>query len=130
LLDRAAIVMMQPTHSLPHDNHMHVRISCPASMRGTCIELARNASHGKGRIAHKERRVLRTPGKHPGAPGKLDAALAHGNSATTAPPPAKTNPPPAAGAAAQEPFTIELPEGDEVDTDDAVDESGAPKMSD
>jgi penicillin-insensitive murein endopeptidase len=56
LLDRAAMVMMQPHHSLPHDDHIHVRISCPASMRGTCVELAKGAlgeSHHAGRVAKK-----------------------------------------------------------------------------
>jgi len=34
---RAAITMVQPHGSLPHDDHFHVRISCPAGMTG-CIE--------------------------------------------------------------------------------------------
>ncbi len=61
LLARAAVVLMQPTASLPHDDHIHVRISCPTTMRGSCIELAKNAPYGK-RLAHKGR-PLKTPGK-------------------------------------------------------------------
>jgi penicillin-insensitive murein endopeptidase len=34
---RAAMTMVQPHGSLPHDDHFHVRISCPAGMTG-CIE--------------------------------------------------------------------------------------------
>lgn len=35
--DRAAVTMLQPHGSLPHDDHFHVRISCPANMQG-CVE--------------------------------------------------------------------------------------------
>jgi penicillin-insensitive murein endopeptidase len=35
---RAAELMEQPRGSLPHDDHFHVRIACPAGMEG-CIEL-------------------------------------------------------------------------------------------
>jgi penicillin-insensitive murein endopeptidase len=55
---RAAVVMMQPTGGLPHDDHFHVRISCPASMRKTCVEYAKNAP-SKARLAKKGK-------KHPG----------------------------------------------------------------
>ena len=34
---RASEVMAQPRGSLPHDDHFHVRISCPAGMEG-CLE--------------------------------------------------------------------------------------------
>ena len=37
LRTQAAITMVQPHGSLPHDDHFHVRISCPAGMTG-CIE--------------------------------------------------------------------------------------------
>lgn len=46
---RAAIVLMQPTESLPHDDHMHVRISCPNDARDRCIELAKDAPMGAKR---------------------------------------------------------------------------------
>lgn len=47
LLDHAAVVMMQPTTSLPHDDHMHVRVSCPRGSHSACIELAKNAPLGQ-----------------------------------------------------------------------------------
>jgi penicillin-insensitive murein endopeptidase len=37
LQTRAALTMVQPHGSLPHDDHFHVRISCPPDMKG-CIE--------------------------------------------------------------------------------------------
>lgn len=43
LLTRAQLAMMQPTGAEPHDDHMHVRISCPRAEDGRCMELARNA---------------------------------------------------------------------------------------
>ena len=38
LRERAAAVMMQPRHALPHDDHFHVRISCPEEQQGVCVE--------------------------------------------------------------------------------------------
>ncbi|WP_437275545.1 penicillin-insensitive murein endopeptidase [Sorangium sp. So ce375] len=64
LIVRAQLAMMQPTGAEAHDDHMHVRISCPAAMRGSCIELAKNApSHARARVARarKTDRALRTP---------------------------------------------------------------------
>ncbi len=79
LWDRAAIVMMQPHNSLPHDDHIHVRISCPHDGHGTCIELAKNAPHGKMRVAHKGHagggHVIKTPVRAP-RPAKPPAASA------------------------------------------------------
>jgi penicillin-insensitive murein endopeptidase len=49
LRTRAAELMVQPRGSLPHDDHFHVRIGCPADSRG-CIELP-TATRGR-RIAH------------------------------------------------------------------------------
>jgi penicillin-insensitive murein endopeptidase len=65
LLHRAAVAMMQPSGSLPHDDHIHVRISCPRSITGAgeCVELAKNApsrlAKGRGRGAPA---ALVTPG--------------------------------------------------------------------
>ncbi|WP_438023114.1 penicillin-insensitive murein endopeptidase [Sorangium sp. So ce233] len=62
LLVRAQLAMMQPTGSEPHDDHMHVRISCPSAMRGTCIELAKNAPSFRTRArTAKAAKALRTP---------------------------------------------------------------------
>jgi penicillin-insensitive murein DD-endopeptidase len=49
---RASELMAQPHGSLPHDDHFHVRISCPAGM-DKCIEqpLARKRSRSHGALA-------------------------------------------------------------------------------
>lgn len=36
LVDRAAAAMISPKEADAHDDHFHVRIACPESMRGTC----------------------------------------------------------------------------------------------
>jgi penicillin-insensitive murein endopeptidase len=39
---KAALVMIQPSNALPHDDHFHVRIACPADqVREGCIDDAR-----------------------------------------------------------------------------------------
>jgi penicillin-insensitive murein endopeptidase len=38
LLTQAAAAMMSPAHAEAHDDHFHVRMSCPTSMRGPCVE--------------------------------------------------------------------------------------------
>jgi penicillin-insensitive murein endopeptidase len=40
LITRAAAAMMSPPEADVHDDHIHVRITCPESMRGVCIEEA------------------------------------------------------------------------------------------
>jgi penicillin-insensitive murein endopeptidase len=40
LIERAASAMMSPSDAEPHDDHMHVRIACPESMREVCVEEA------------------------------------------------------------------------------------------
>jgi penicillin-insensitive murein endopeptidase len=45
--DRAAELMLQPHHALPHDNHFHVRVACPKGEKD-CVD-----------YATKERKVLR-----------------------------------------------------------------------
>ncbi|MCK6588490.1 MAG: penicillin-insensitive murein endopeptidase, partial [Polyangiaceae bacterium] len=73
LLNRAAVVMMQPSGSLPHDDHIHVRISCPQSMAGECVEFAKNAP---SKVAKARRRgaPLLTPGGARSTRGKEKAA--------------------------------------------------------
>jgi penicillin-insensitive murein endopeptidase len=44
---KAAEVLAQPRGSLPHDDHFHVRIACPANQDGKCIEQPL-AHHGRG----------------------------------------------------------------------------------
>jgi penicillin-insensitive murein endopeptidase len=80
LQSRAAVTMVQPHGSLPHDDHFHVRISCPAGMTG-CIE--------NPALRHVARRApaSRAPAAHPTvAPS------------TRAPAPAPRTPPPRTAA--------------------------------
>ena len=157
ILDRAAIAMMQPSNALPHDDHFHVRISCPRSMRGTCIELAKETRRGS-RVAHRRRGgagrgVLKTPGSArapapaasrakgaaPAAQGvrsKLKETTLRGT---------KGNAELAAVASPDAPRAVDpleqasgqslVPDHDEADADaaevkDAIDDSGAPKITD
>lgn len=127
LLNRAQVVLMQPTASLPHDDHFHVRISCPATMHGSCVELAKNLPHGKTRIARHGRGPLHTPGK---------SGVAHGSAAghTKGGVGAK-HPPAAAGMTSTDPFADvgtepDDGEGDVLDADDAVDETGRSRIVD
>jgi penicillin-insensitive murein endopeptidase len=72
LYRRAAIALLQPTQPLPHDDHMHVRISCPRDARDHCVELSKNAPIGKAkvakRIARDRKKTVRTPPRSPAAP--------------------------------------------------------------
>jgi penicillin-insensitive murein endopeptidase len=47
LLTRAAAAMMSPADADLHDDHFHIRIACPESMRGTCFE--ESLPRGKGK---------------------------------------------------------------------------------
>ncbi len=79
LYDRAAVALMQPRDSLPHDDHIHLRITCPHELHSSSVELARSAPHGHARVAHKGHPMghgLRTPARVPPAPGKPPAASA------------------------------------------------------
>jgi penicillin-insensitive murein endopeptidase len=59
LLRRAAELMVQPHGVLPHDDHFHVRIGCPAGM-SACVELPTH-----NRLAH-------AGGHHHTAPARVD----------------------------------------------------------
>lgn len=123
---RAAVAMMQPTQSLAHDDHMHVRISCPSSMRGSCIELAKNAPSKAKRLAklrrNKHHVTLRTPDQkahvgraahaHAGSPNR--AASAAGGGVTV-------------HAVAQRDAEADA---DAAEVKDALDEGGAAKITD
>jgi penicillin-insensitive murein endopeptidase len=50
--NRAAELMVQPRGSLPHDDHFHVRIGCPAGMTG-CIEFPTVSRSRQRRLAHE-----------------------------------------------------------------------------
>jgi penicillin-insensitive murein endopeptidase len=63
---RAAELMAQPKGALPHDDHFHVRIACPAGM-DKCIEQPLARKHPHGALAHAH--GSRGPGKaHAAAP--------------------------------------------------------------
>ncbi|MGK4003115.1 penicillin-insensitive murein endopeptidase [Sorangium sp. So ce1036] len=77
LIVRAQLAMMQPTGGEPHDDHMHVRISCPRATRGRCIELAKNAPSSRtraqaARVASAGK--VATPRRTPGARARKPAA--------------------------------------------------------
>lgn len=74
---RAAITMVQPHGSLPHDDHFHVRISCPAGMAG-CIE---NPAAS---------RVARRPHASHAAASRSPAPAARTTAAAAPPPPRHT----------------------------------------
>jgi penicillin-insensitive murein endopeptidase len=74
LYNRAAVVMMQPSNALPHDNHFHVRISCPADMRKSCVEYPVGVF---ARKLNKAKPGLVTPHHKHGA----SQAVAHGTKA-------------------------------------------------
>jgi len=56
LRTRAAMTMVQPHGTLPHDDHFHVRIACPEGMHG-CVEnpIARRRPHARHAGAHGRR---------------------------------------------------------------------------
>ena len=68
LQNRAAAVLMEPRHVLPHDNHFHVRIACPEGQRGSCVEYAHRVRDEKKRTA-KGRPVVAKARKRGGTSG-------------------------------------------------------------
>ncbi len=99
LRDRAAVTMVQPHGSLPHDDHFHVRISCPPNMQG-CIENPTVAHVARPRRHAPVVRVA--PAAHPAAvhhaaviaptttPPMLNVDEGHATLTSEAPPPAMT----------------------------------------
>ncbi len=85
LVERAASVMMSPNDADLHDDHVHVRIACPESMREVCIEeaTAREAPVAMGetpkppaRAATLDEKPDEKPEASPAAPAAADAAAA------------------------------------------------------
>lgn len=72
LLTRAQLAMMQPTGAEPHDDHLHVRISCPRADKGRCEELARDAPMG----GKPPKAVASKAGKGKAGKGKAGSARA------------------------------------------------------
>jgi penicillin-insensitive murein endopeptidase len=82
---RAAELLQQPHGALPHDDHFHVRIGCPAHMSGCVENPAMRAHHGASLAVH---------GRH-GAPTRglvTPAPTTHGSTL----PPLPSQAPPAA----------------------------------
>jgi penicillin-insensitive murein endopeptidase len=46
LRTRAAFALMQPSTTQPHDDHFHVRISCPKDSAAVCVETPKEAPRG------------------------------------------------------------------------------------
>jgi len=107
---KASEVLAQPRGSLPHDDHFHVRIACPANQDGKCIEQP---------LAHHGRGALMASASH-GHPAHPSHAEASGHAA-----PAAAAPPKAAGRAAPS-ETREAREGRE---ESAKSESSIPSLS-
>jgi penicillin-insensitive murein endopeptidase len=65
LFQKAAMVMMSPKDADLHDDHFHVRIACPESMRPTCIEesFLRDERPSGGQLASSKAGADEHPGK-------------------------------------------------------------------
>jgi penicillin-insensitive murein endopeptidase len=59
---RAAEIMQQPRGALPHDDHFHVRIACPAHMSGCIENPPAHARHPEAVIARGRRGAAGTAG--------------------------------------------------------------------
>jgi penicillin-insensitive murein endopeptidase len=71
---RAALTLMQPTSAESHDDHMHVRIACPRSSQGRCVEISRDAPMGA-----KLKPAPKRPPKRRAASGRSAPASASGH---------------------------------------------------
>jgi penicillin-insensitive murein endopeptidase len=77
--NRAAELMVQPRGSLPHDDHFHVRIACPAGMTA-CVELPTRPKIARSMMAmrhagHHAGTIASSKGPHPVTPGPVDVPL-------------------------------------------------------
>lgn len=66
LVARASQALMQPKGALPHDNHFHLRIACPAGMR-QCIDspTVSRTHHGSANPAHRRHLAAAPEPAHP-----------------------------------------------------------------
>jgi penicillin-insensitive murein endopeptidase len=78
---RASQLMAQPRGSLPHDDHFHVRIACPAGMK-KCVELPKRraprgaVAHGHSSAAHAGHASSRPPAPASRSAGKPESTPA------------------------------------------------------
>lgn len=140
LLDHAAVVMMQPTASLPHDDHMHVRVACPRGSHSACIELAKDAPLGRlaKRDAHAAARshgAHHAPTLRAGTPQRQPSIGKH-PTARVAPPPRVPAPPPSskpAWAVALSGAALQAPDdegaADAAEVKDLIDDVGLFKIT-
>ena len=70
VLTRAAFALLSPTGVDVHDDHFHIRIACPESMRGTCIEESSARGGGSSEDADAPAPNAKTPSKT--APSKSE----------------------------------------------------------
>lgn len=68
LIERAAAAMMSPPDADLHDDHFHVRIACPESMRDVCVE--------ESTVKHEAREPRSDAGDHPIKAARNDAGEA------------------------------------------------------
>jgi penicillin-insensitive murein endopeptidase len=123
LLDRAAGVLMQPSDSLPHDDHFHIRISCPSTMKGVCVELSRGAPMGRVRSGSRAAVVTRSRTKRPkSVTPAAPAATAVARLAPAAPTAVKARP--------ATPADLAEAEADADEVKDSLDEVGLVKITD
>jgi penicillin-insensitive murein endopeptidase len=107
LRERAALTLAQPHGSLPHDDHFHVRISCPAGMKG-CVE------NPAFRIA-KAKAKPSAPALAKGAPSRPAPASKPASAAAKTAPPSPTKEPPPDRKEPARAETAPGPETDEID---------------
>lgn len=100
----ASRLMVQPRGALPHDDHFHVRISCPAGMQA-CVETPRRRAMAKATPAPR----------HAPASAPREAPALSANPAAPAAPAERTAPPPEPQASATAPRRA--PAGDDDDLD-------------
>jgi penicillin-insensitive murein endopeptidase len=124
---RAAMTLMQPTGAPAHDDHFHVRISCPRERGSECVEIAKGAPMGAraGRTnkgAH-HRAALRTP-----------RAKAHSSKASKSSTAAAAASKPAAAKPADFGLSRAVPlddaDADAFEVKDALDDVGALRITD
>jgi hypothetical protein len=127
---------MQPTRALPHDDHFHIRIACPASMRAACVEIAKNAPRGaRSKLLARKTHRGHLQASRPARKKKIEP-MSRPVAAS-----ARRSIPLRAQAEAQDPREMLIGNAGEIDVDGeatsdamdvngAIDDSGAAKITD
>lgn len=107
---RAAEAMQQPRGALPHDDHFHVRIACPAHMNGCVENPAARPDHAAPALGGRGRR-----GGDRGVEGSSGGSAIRGSDPALTPAPKRASDPaptaPPRGQPAKDPMEI-APPGD------------------